>query len=167
MWPNPVEKAVQTRFAQFVGISQQAVSQLKDKGVLAEGGTYREWLLAYVERLRTEAAGRDQGDRLSSARIRETEMSANLKEIEYMDRMKLVVWREDIAPLLENLCLSIQSQVMNAKDKIIEAIESKHALTLDDDSVDKHLRAALDAVAGSAGELAQHLLPSAEETTTG
>ncbi len=51
----PVSQAL---FGEAVGISQQAVSELVRAGVLAEGGTAAEWLLAYCGRLREQAAGR-------------------------------------------------------------------------------------------------------------
>jgi phage terminase Nu1 subunit (DNA packaging protein) len=48
----------QQAFGELVGISQQAVSELVRAGVLLEGGTCREWLHAYMGRLREQAAGR-------------------------------------------------------------------------------------------------------------
>lgn len=42
----------------MVGISQPAVSDLVRAGVLPDGGTARQWLLAYCHRLREQAAGR-------------------------------------------------------------------------------------------------------------
>ncbi len=48
----------QFEFAQVVGISEAAVSQMKSAGVLREGGTLLEWLQSYITRLREQAAGR-------------------------------------------------------------------------------------------------------------
>lgn len=50
----------QLQFADLVGVSQQAVSQLAAAGVFVEGAPAREWLLHYVARLREQAAGRSQ-----------------------------------------------------------------------------------------------------------
>lgn len=52
------EQVSQYRFGEMVGISQPAVSDLVSRGVLQEGGTAGEWLLAYCGRLREVAAGR-------------------------------------------------------------------------------------------------------------
>lgn len=156
-WPNPNEVASQTVFAQMVGVSQQAISKLKEKDVLPEGGTYSDWLSSYVERLRSEAAGREQDSRLSASRIRETEASANLKELDYLDRLKTVVWVADVEPLITELCSSVQFNVMAAQERIIESIESKYSIKIDDDDIGKHLRSALESVASGAGELVQRI----------
>lgn len=159
-WPNPNDIASQTSFAQLVGVSQQSISKLKEKGVLHDGGTFEEWLNSYVERLRSEAAGREQDSRLSASRIRETEASANLKELDYLDRLKTVIWRPDIEPLLTELCGAVQFNVMAAQERIIETIESKYSIKLEDDDIGKHLRAALESVASGAGELVSRIASS-------
>ena len=51
-------RMTQARFAAAVGISQQSVSDLVRKGVLAEGDAPDAWLLAYCSRLRGMAAAR-------------------------------------------------------------------------------------------------------------
>ncbi len=48
----------QAEFAQIVGVSEARVSQLVGDGVLTRGETAAQWLLAYCERLRDQAAGR-------------------------------------------------------------------------------------------------------------
>lgn len=48
----------QAEFGAAVGISQQAVSQLVQAGVLREGAAAADWLQAYCHRLREQAAGR-------------------------------------------------------------------------------------------------------------
>jgi transcriptional regulator with XRE-family HTH domain len=152
-WPDPDLKASQTTFAMMVGVSQQAISQLKNKNVLPDGGTYADWLIAYLDRLRAEAAGRMQDEKLSHVRIRETEMSANLKELEYLEKLKQIIFVDDIAPLLNEFCTAVQFHVMSAQERIIEAVESKHEITLNDDDINKPLRAAIESVASGAGEL--------------
>jgi hypothetical protein len=152
-WPDPEEKANQTAFALMVGVSQQAISQLKGKGVLLEDGTFGEWHLAYLDRLRSEAAGREQDSRLSDVRIRETEMSANLKELEYLKQLGKIIMVEDLSPLMTSFCSTVQFNVMAAQERIIEAIESKHSITVDDDDIGKPLRTALESVIGGSREL--------------
>lgn len=48
----------QAEFAQVIGRSEAAVSQLKSEGTLEPGATAHRWLLAYIERLAEQAAGR-------------------------------------------------------------------------------------------------------------
>jgi phage terminase Nu1 subunit (DNA packaging protein) len=55
-------QATQAAFGAAVGISQQAVSELVRGGVLSDGATAAEWLLAYCHRLREQAAGRMGAD---------------------------------------------------------------------------------------------------------
>jgi len=151
-WPDPNDQANQTAFARMLGMSQQAVSKLKANGIIRDGGTFSEWLTAYVERLRSEAAGREQDERLSAARIRQTEMDANLKELEYLRECEKIIYREDLQPALDALVSAIQFNVLAAQDRIIEGIESKYSVQLDDESVSGPLRNALSAVAESARE---------------
>lgn len=52
----------QRAFGELVGITQQTVSDLVRRGVLIEGETAGEWLLAYCDHLREVAAGRGGAD---------------------------------------------------------------------------------------------------------
>lgn len=52
----------QAEFGELVGISQQAVSALVQAGVLEPGAAGGDWLRAYCERLREQAAGRMGAD---------------------------------------------------------------------------------------------------------
>ena len=53
--------AAQAEFGELVGASRQAINRLATMGVLAEGGSYLDWLRQYCERLRLGAAGRGGG----------------------------------------------------------------------------------------------------------
>lgn len=48
----------QADFAEAIGVSEARVSQLMSERVLTRGETAGQWLLAYCERLRDQAAGR-------------------------------------------------------------------------------------------------------------
>ncbi len=161
-WPDQDSKASQTGFAVMVGVSQQAISKLQAKGVLPENGTYGDWHIAYLDRLRSEASGREQDQRLSDVRIRETEMSANLKELEYLKQLGKIIFVDDLSPLLTAFFSSVQFNVMAAQERIIEAIESKHSITVDDDDINKPLRAALESVASGSREFVARITPSAD-----
>lgn len=49
---------MQKHVAMIVGISEARVSQLHAEGVFAEGSTLGDWVAAYCDRLREQAAGR-------------------------------------------------------------------------------------------------------------
>lgn len=52
------EKVTQAEFGDAVGVGQPTVSRLISDGVLIASGTFGQWLAAYCERLREQAAGR-------------------------------------------------------------------------------------------------------------
>lgn len=58
----------QDDFADLIGVSQQAVSEMFAAGHFPRKGTGRDWLLAYCKRLREKAAGRDNDSILSQER---------------------------------------------------------------------------------------------------
>lgn len=52
------QQVSQAEFAQMIGVSEARVSQLVGEGIIVRGDTAHEWLVAYCERLRDQAAGR-------------------------------------------------------------------------------------------------------------
>jgi phage terminase Nu1 subunit (DNA packaging protein) len=60
-WSVLAAPCTQAQFAELVGITQQRVSELVGDATLPRGGTALQWLHAYCERLREQAAGR-QGE---------------------------------------------------------------------------------------------------------
>lgn len=61
MLPSALHTTItQDDFAKLVGVSQARVAQMVAEGVLTREGTAAQWLLAYCERLREHAAGRDR-----------------------------------------------------------------------------------------------------------
>jgi hypothetical protein len=139
--------ATQSGFGVLVGISQQAVSKLVTKGVIPKTGSYREWLLAYTGALRTTASGREEEARLTSARIREADASAALKELNFHKQAETLVEVAAIEPLLISWAARSRSAVQAAEAKIIEGLESKHGLNIDGDIISGPLRSALKTIA--------------------
>jgi len=60
----------QEEFAELVGVTQQAVSEMVGAGHLVRDDTGRNWLLAYCKRLRDKAAGRDNDSVLTQERAK-------------------------------------------------------------------------------------------------
>lgn len=61
MLPSALRTTItQDDFAKLVGVSQPRVAQMVADGLLPREGTADQWLLAYCERLREQAAGRDK-----------------------------------------------------------------------------------------------------------
>lgn len=82
-------------FADLVGVSQPKVSQMLAEGVLERGATARDWLHAYCERLREQAAGRLSGGQQS---LMQERAALTRSQREEQDR-KNAIARGDYAPI--------------------------------------------------------------------
>ncbi len=108
----------QAEFAQMVGLSEAAVSQMKTSGVLDAGATSHAWLLAYCGRLREQAAGRMSGDGAGLDLVQERAALARSQR-EAQD-MKNAVARGDYAPigLLADVLGAASSAVVDRFDQL-------------------------------------------------
>ena len=91
----------QVQFGDLAGISQQAVSDLVRRKILADGATGDEWLLAYCDHLREVAAGRGGENALELA----AERARLAREQADKIAMQNAVTRGELAPahLLEEV----------------------------------------------------------------
>ncbi|MBL8360712.1 MAG: hypothetical protein JNN18_09490 [Rubrivivax sp.] len=87
---NPI---TQDDFADLIGVTQQAVSEMIVAGHLSRKGTGRDWLLAYCKRLRDKAAGRDNDSILSQER------AALARAQRIGQEMKNAIVSKDYAPI--------------------------------------------------------------------
>ena len=105
---------LQAQFGELVGISQQAVSTMVTSGALKSGDTAHQWLLAYCERLRLEAAGRASpvSDDLNRER---TALARSQREAQ---ELKNAVSRGEYAPigLLEDVLATASSAIADRMD---------------------------------------------------
>lgn len=86
----------QADFAEMIGVSEARVSQMMSEGVIARGETAHQWLLAYSERLRDQAAGR-MGD--TAGGLDPAQESAALKRSQREGQeIKNAVARGEFAP---------------------------------------------------------------------
>lgn len=102
----------------------------------------------YILDLREKAAGRggdDQGE-LTRARIRDTNASANLREIQFFESTGQLVSVDDFEILLSAWATQARSEFINGINKIIGDIEGAHDVQVDREVVDGHSRSALEAV---------------------
>ncbi len=148
-------RATQSRFALIVGISQPAVAKLLGKGILPKGGTYRDWLLAYCERLRKEASGRgaDNQELLTQARIDESRENALSKRLDRYEKTGLLVALPHVKAVLSAWAQQVRMNVENAGEKIFDRISAEHDLTLNDELIREPLRVALRNASSVAREL--------------
>ena len=87
----------QAEFAQMIGVSEAAVSQLKTGGTLEPGVTAQRWLLAYCERLREQAAGRLGSDIDGLDLVQERAALAREQRLGY--EIKNAIARGEYAPI--------------------------------------------------------------------
>lgn len=87
----------QARFAELIGISQPAVSDLVNRGILPRGASAGEWLLAYTARLREQAAGRKgDGDATLDLVAERARLAKEQADAKAMDN---AIRRRELAPV--------------------------------------------------------------------
>jgi phage terminase Nu1 subunit (DNA packaging protein) len=111
----------QAAFGGMVGITQQAVSDLVQRGVLRQGDAAGVWLLAYCEQLRQVAAGRDPDGELSTERARLARETADKVA------MANAVTRREFAPVaaLEVVLADVARQVSTRLDALVPHIKRR------------------------------------------
>lgn len=119
----------QQAFGRHVGITQQAVSDMVQRGILTEGGSLEEWRLAYCNHLRNMAAGRAMGaseEAMAAEKLRLTTAQADKTEQEAeAERLKVEVLRKTLIP--ESVIKDwFGNLVANARAKLL-SIPSKAA----------------------------------------
>jgi phage terminase Nu1 subunit (DNA packaging protein) len=160
------EKATQGRFGLLVGVSQQAISERVNAGVLAEGGTFRDWLLAYCDRLRLEAAGRsgDDNQSLTRARTREAEASANLKQLQILEKTGALVPAAEVEPRYNAMITAARTELLSLSEKHVQQIKALYGVDVDQAIFDDAIHAALTHLAsGLLADLDDHDAPGGEE----
>ena len=108
----------QAEFAELVGVSEARVSQLISEGVIVRGDTAQEWLVAYCERLRDQAAGR-MGDGVGGLDLVQ-ERAALAREQREGQAIKNAVARKEFAPvgLLADVLGMAASAVVDRFDQL-------------------------------------------------
>lgn len=148
------EVANQTRFAALVGVDQSMIAKHLAKGKMTRNATMGVWLVEYCENLRQQATGRGGSaqERLTIARIEESaENTASKRQARLMQSGALID-KEQVAQFVKESAGEIKTGVLTAGETIIERIQSKYDIELDDDDdVLGELKSAL----GHAGSVAQ------------
>ncbi len=152
--------ATQQAFADLVGVSQQAISKQVEKGVLRPGQTMRQWLLAYCEHLRDQAAGRGGDDQanLTRARAEEAQMkTANLR-LDYNMKLGAVVVAKDAADAIGDWCRFANREYLQGLNNIVLEIQSAHNITVDNELVERIAHPTIERIKGHADKLGRDLV---------
>lgn len=106
----------------MIGVSEARVSQLVSEGVITRGETAAEWLIAYCERLRDQAAGR-LGESMGLDLVQER--AALAREQREGQAIKNAVARKEYAPvgLLADVLGMASSAVVDRFDQLEGALK--------------------------------------------
>lgn len=104
----------QAEFAELVGVSQPAVSDMLARDVLTAGATCGDWLLSYTAHLREQAAGRGMDGELAFQRSELARVSRERAEI------KLALERREYAPvaLLEQVMATVGRSIVGVLEPL-------------------------------------------------
>ena len=132
---NLDEPTTHEEFGRLVGIGRKAVEKHLAKGVLREGATAGEWLRAYCERLRAEAASRkgDTALALARAKTREAEARAAMVELQFQRALADLVPVQAIEPDLAAWAGFAWEETQALLARVVGAIESRHGVTIEPD----------------------------------
>lgn len=146
---NLDDVAKQTEFAELVGATQQAIGKHVTSGVLTRGESYRQWLIAYAERLRSEASGRVASharERRDMAQAEESEINTEMKRRTLLKEECLLLDLDSVRQVLTDWAGIGKNEFIGAVDKIITAIESEHGITIDREPFQQDVNAALKSI---------------------
>jgi len=140
------QKATQQVFSELVGVTQQAVSVHVNTGVLTPGGSYREWIKSYCEHIRNQAAGRagSNQDGLTTARIEETKISTELKQLTLMEKAGKLVPVEQIEPILVRMVTAARTELLSLPSMLVAEIKALHGVEIDYTLVEEKVHQALN-----------------------
>ena len=118
-------------FAEIIGVSGKTVSEIKSRGIIAEGQPVGEWLHRYCSHIREQAAGRATLGDLDLA----TERAGLAREQRLRLEMQNAVTRREFGPIVEmELGLSdVLSMIGSKLDTIVGKLKKRSdVLTADD-----------------------------------
>lgn len=134
-------KITQQEFADFVGITRQAVSKMCREGILDLSFGLETAVLVYCERLREQAAGRmghsgeyDDVYDLTAERARLAHHQANKTELEEKVLREDLVPSDDVFELLETVISNARAKLLTLPVKVAQvAIHAKDLKEIESD----------------------------------
>lgn len=142
------KSATQTGFASLVGVSQPVISGRVKDGRLPVGGTFREWLHAYCEDLREQAAGRGGEEQADFQRSRAEDMAATaaIKRMTYHEKMKTLILKDEALQFLGDWAAFANNEFKQGFDGLAKALEERTGEPVDSELKEKYAGAAITRV---------------------
>ena len=161
-------KATPTKFALLVGVSQQAISERKNRSALKDGGTLLEWLRQYCNAIREEAAGRSGDDQknLTQARTEAEIMKSAKLRIEYLREINAVILTEDAAAVLTQWARQSNQDYAQGFHQLVSEIQSKHNIKVDKELVENIVCTTTERIEGYAEKLSRNLIESIDDLSS-
>jgi len=148
-WPDLGKPATQADLARLVKVARSTIHGHHDSGLFAEGGDLGDWLLSYIEKLRTEAAGRtaDSDEEMRLAKLREMNVKAQKGELEIAQMEKQLVDRQVVYDELYPALLHMKTTLEAAGGRIATALSAQYGITINQRLLDNEFRTALHVIA--------------------
>ena len=158
------KKASQSAFARLVGVSQPAIKGHVGK-VLRQGESLEQWVKTYCEHLRTEAAGRGGDDQasLTRSRIHSENVKAANGLLDYQAKLGNLVQASAAEEVLVEWADYTAREIDSCVEALVHEIESKHDISIDEETVNNLVGAAIGRIGGYAAKLGQRIAPSGSD----
>lgn len=149
IYPDLNQPATQADLARLLGVSRAAVHSHHDQGLFTAEASLGTWLQEYINKLRTEAAGRgaEDDDRLREATIRERIAKARKTELDIAVTEKQLVAMYDVYRELQPFVLHVRSTMEAAGNRIATALSAQYGVKIDKRLLENEFRTALSAIA--------------------
>lgn len=142
------EQITQADFGRLVGVTQAAVSDLKQRGILPAGGSGSEWLTAYTAHLRAQAAGRAGELDLSQERAALARVQRELGELKLAEERRELVRRSEVERYMAGGLVNLRDRLETVGARIGAIVAAESDAGNCDRIVKSEIRQALEAFTG-------------------
>ena len=140
----------QQQIADHLGISQPAVSQqMAPLGLDWKTASLDQIRLAYLDRLRAQAAGHraSDGTDLVAERVLTERVDRELKQLTLAEKKGQLVNLVQLEPALAAMVVAFRAELQSRDDKLAEDLSALYGVEVDRALIEEYTRAALDHLA--------------------
>lgn len=153
----------QVEIAEHLDLSERRVRDvLRELGIDHRDSSLDEVRVKYIRVMREKAAGRgsDNNGQLVESRIEESREKTLALRLDRLERQGEIIVAAQAAESIVGFAAGLEPVFDSVAADIIEHIESKHQITLDDDLVSKPIRVAIGNLASRARKLGEDMAAS-------